>query len=371
MDASIEIRNAGPAAKAPRRKLRHADRAFALVLSGAATLLLGCSGDTSGLLSAPQGEVYTTLTLDQRAITLALTAAPGAALYNTVQLSAIARAADGTALAMGDNSVHYSDPDSSITISPTGLVTAHYLANGTQVVASLTLNGVTHTDTAVIRVTETPLTNPLAKLSIQPMPMDLDSAADAVDDGGASINNGSGNIPVYAVTTGGDSVCSNTISCKFVVNFTTSDPTIATIDQRGFVTPVFPGRVQFVVSAMAYGVSKADTLHYVIGYPISNGTVRYLPSAVTDSTPSGYDFFPPEVRIGVGGAVTIQNFRNRDSLDVTITSSDAIIGEQSRWIGRYRQAYQAYIITQPGSYRYYSTYRGGSGIIRVISNNDL
>ena len=91
---------------------------------------------------------------------------------STIQLTATALNANGEPLS-GAGQATFSATDSSVTVSPSGLVTAHFVtqSGGTKVVATMQQNNVTLTDTAFIRVTET-APAAIATFSIQPAPGD-------------------------------------------------------------------------------------------------------------------------------------------------------------------------------------------------------
>ena len=128
--------------------------------------VLGCSGgDTTGPVSLTSTQLYWALRLNVHAVNLALSA------DSTVQLRvAPVNAAGDTVRGRGLGSVVYTFPDSSVSVSAAGLVTAHYITDSTDVIATMTdsTQSVTHADTVVIQVIATPPASPLATFSIQP-----------------------------------------------------------------------------------------------------------------------------------------------------------------------------------------------------------
>jgi hypothetical protein len=155
-----------------------------------------------------------------------------------------------------------------VTVSPTGLVTAHYLTQQTAVVASLTVGGVTHVDTAFIKVTAT-RAFALATLSIQLRPGDLDSAKVAYLQP-LKVQGRNGNLPVYATDSTGTEQCDLFAGCPFLIDFTSSNPAVAVLGQNGNLTLNDIGKATLHASALVYGVSRTDSLVFTAGYPIRN-----------------------------------------------------------------------------------------------------
>jgi len=275
-----------------RRRSRYA---VLLVLGSTLGGVLGCGSDTTGPAPLASTAAFWALRLNQHAVNLAVVAP-----YDTIQLRATALTVAGTPLP-GTGSVTYTANDSTLQVSATGLVTARYATNGTtsQVIATLTAQGVTQADTAFFQVTDTVPTYPLATFSIQPRPDGIDSAKVAVD---ASFE--IRHIPVYALDTQRDTLC-NVNGCALVVAWSSSDPTVAAIDQSGKVTANVVGQVTFYATTLAYGVMKRDSLPFVVGYPILPFTniITLLSRASVGSQPSVVSFYPSTLTVGVGGIV--------------------------------------------------------------------
>ena len=273
-----------------------------LVVVGS-VVLAGCGSDNPTTAPVAANQLYWALHFNWNAVTMAL-----AAPYDTVQLTAAAVNAAGAPLS-GNDTVHYKALDSSVTVSPTGLITAHYLTSQSKVAASLTVAGVTLTDTAYIQVTDAPFSAPFASLSIQAQPDGLDSAKIAMDRSWA-IYQGNGYIPVYAtIATGSvatDTVCDvNNYGCPFLIHWSTSDPTIATVDQYGDLSTIAFGHVTIYASALVYGVGKRDSLPFSVEYPCFEA-ISVHATGVTRQTL----FLSSTPQIGVGCKVTITNYVN-------------------------------------------------------------
>ena len=335
---------------------------LALALGGAG--VIGCSADTTNPASLPLAKAYWSLQLNVHAINLSLTAPPNQILYDTVQLTATPRNVMGAALPL-QGQITYSVHDSNVTVSPTGLVTARYLTRGqggTQVIATLVMQGVKLADTAFIRVTQGPFPSPLSTFSVQPLPLDLDSTKNAIDDFGASINNGNGNIPAYATDTQGDSLCSADVSCQLLIHWTSSDTLIATIDNNGTVTPYFPGPVTFYAETMAYGVIRKDSLAYRIGNPIYYNFLTDNVVAQSGSVITKISFSPQRMLVGGGGTVY---FELDSAVDIIFTDSVAAGGNIHP--GDCQHSSCTRVFPVDGVYPYTSHVFGASGTI-VVEN---
>ena len=342
-------------------------------LAGVAALS-ACSGDAVGPHPTSATRAYWRLTLDEHAINLALTPS-----YNTVRLTAAAYNANGAPLSL-TGTVRYQDTDSSVTVDSTGLVTAHYISSLTKIVASLTVQGVMLSDTAFLKVTQTPFPAPLATFSIQPRPDGIDSAKYAVDGQYWSDSvfdpSPSNHLPVYAtIATGNpatDTVC-NSNGCQLLVYYSSSDSTIASFDDYGDFQPRYPGHVVFYARTLVYGVVKQDSLPFVIGYPISNsaGTEVAIGFRATGHGGQSVIFTPATLTIGVGGTVLFQN-KSLTPVDIEFSdSADVSDLFESGLTGNIRQAcdtcsdFGGRTFPVAGTYTYSSKLFGSSGTIIV------
>ena len=254
-------------------------------------MLLGCGGDGTGPAPQPTTELFWALPLNWHAINLALQAP-----YDTVQLTASPRTVAGTVLA-GTGAVQYTAADSTVSVSSTGLVTAHYITSRTTVVARLTVGSVTLADTAVVQVVGSAPSAPLATFSIQPRPDGLAQASAYLDDQtyvGTMI-------PVYATLTTEDPVT------NLLISYGSSDSTVSGIDQSGYIVPQRPGRVTFYASTLAYGVAKQDSLPFSIGY---NSLIQISLHARGRGDSTGLYAEQPSGSqvVGAGGRVVINNY---------------------------------------------------------------
>jgi hypothetical protein len=210
-------------------------------------------------------------------------------------------------------------------VDPTGLVTAHFITDRALVIVSRQYQRITLADTIFIRITDTVPQFPLTVLSIQPQPDGLDSARTAL---GVNLT-----IPAYATNTSGnvatDTVC-NVNGCPLLVDFSSSDPAIAEIDRRsGQVTSHRPGTVTFYATTYAYGVTKRDSLPFVIGWP-SFITVNATWVTPVDSKTPTLTFSPANLIVSVGAHISWQDGGlgdpnpQGDSIDVIFDNPAAV-----------------------------------------------
>jgi hypothetical protein len=251
--------------------------------------------------------------MNWHAVNLALTAP-----YDTVQLSATPRTPDGTVLP-DSGTIQYMTTDSAVTVSATGLVTARYTTARTAVVARLTVQGLTLTDTTVIKVTASPLPAPLASLSIQPRPGGLAAAHMNV----TNISPGRVTVPFYATIASGnpatDTICGarGCPNYPLVVAFASSNPAMAEIDRTtGVVKAHQIGRVTLSVATLAYGVAKVDSLPFSVGYPLVAIATVKTDSTKTPHVPTLNGLQEP-LSVSIGGRVFASNAAGQ-SIEVSL-----------------------------------------------------
>jgi hypothetical protein len=250
--------------------------------------LAGCGGsDTTGPPPMGASRAYWALQFNYHAVVLALTPP-----YDTVQLTATPVNATGTPLP-GLGSVTYKATDSLVTVSSTGLVTAHYQTTGTlytTVSATLQAQGVTLTDTVFIQVT--PTVSKLKTFSIHPAPGD--SARRPLDAASFSW-------PATATDLLGDTLC-NGAGCTLPVYYSSSDPLLASIDKStAAVTLADTGHVIFTASTLVYGQLWRDSVRFTSGFA-NYTTVAIQPGTVGQRAVLTFSA-PNPLIIGEGGNV--------------------------------------------------------------------
>jgi hypothetical protein len=303
MDASIEVRD---------RDSRHLVRGVLLrsimCVIGVLGVTISCSGsgDVAGPKLLTPSQTFWAIQLNQHALNLALTHP-----YDTAQLTVVPVNAVGTQLSVvGPAKPKYVAADSTVSVDSTGLVTARFLTQGnptTNVIVSLQLQGVTLTDTVLIQVTPLPA-SPLATFSMQPAPND--SAKRAVDFNFLYSGNtdGAGTFPwPVTATDGTNSTVCNGNSCPVLVYYSSSNPSVATIDRStGMVSEKDTGHVFFKARTLAYGKVMQDSVAFTIGYsltPIVLGSTLMVMGVLTLLTTA----FPKKLILGVGAVVTFCN----------------------------------------------------------------
>jgi hypothetical protein len=282
-------------------------RRVSSVLAAAALVVGGCSGDAA-VAPPPVTDVsqtYWALTLDYHAVTVS-TVAP----YDTIRLTAIPRNAAGEPLSGLPAPTFTSTDLERVQVDADGLVHARKVGNKVRVVATLAHGNLVHADTVLITVTNTASPPVLATLSIHPVPPDSAKLA----------------VSTTKVVAARLLKADSTAISGLAVYYTSTDPTTATIDRTtGRIIPVRPGTVTIIASATAYGITKADTLPYVVGYPV------LMPVTVTTQVnASGQveaSFDPNVITIGTGGTVLIVNPpANTVAIDMTFDDPTNVAG---------------------------------------------
>jgi plastocyanin len=244
---------------------------------------IGCANDAvvSPNPTTDPGDRLWSLTLDHHAVTLST--APN---FDTVQLTATPRTVTGAPLTGLPTATFTSLDQDRIQVDSTGLVHAIGAGDLIPVIASLRQGDVTRTDTVMFNVTSEATPPVVSGFSIHPV--DGDSAKIALYNAKA----------ITARVTDADGVDIPDVA----VYYTTLDRTTAQIDPiSGLLFPVRPGRVTLIASATVYGVSKADTLEYIIGFPI------FVQVNITPRTTTSGDvvnaFDPASLTVGPGARV--------------------------------------------------------------------
>ncbi len=307
-------------------------------------------------------KLYWSLTLNHRAVTLS-TVAP----YDTIRLVATPRTIKGLPIAGLPAPTFTSLDLQNVQVSATGLV--HVIGTGTQftVVASLSIGNDTHADTAIFNVTDTTTPPVLSRFTIHPPPGDSAKTA----------SNFPTLIPSAGIDAAGDTIQ------NLATYYSTADSSVATIDRTGVLSPVRPGHVTVYATATAYGITKADTLPYTIGYSLF--AVIQIAAEPNAAGKIVGIFTPSTVSLGPGATVVFQN-QSAPSTDVTfddpthVMQDDAACAQHVWWCGSGNIAAFANdpsdtsdtkqlrirSIPAPGTYKFHSTISGASGSVVVM-----
>ena len=240
---------------------------------------------------------------------------------NTIRLTATPLNANGAPLS-GLGVVSYTAGDSTVSVDSTGLVTANFTTSGTFVVARLQdrkLN-ITHSDTVLIQVTQTPPAAPIDTFTLQPA---KDDSAKRALDFGSFLGGTAGSFPWPAHVTdqAGSTLC-DTTACSIQVYYTSSNPEVATIDRStGHVVAIDTGHVVFTATTWAYGVARRDSVAFRIGYQLHFAVMMTLAMVLGVLT---LGFKAPKVLIlGAGAVVTFCN-RNPQQADIVFDQPAAV-----------------------------------------------
>jgi hypothetical protein len=274
--------------------------------------LPSCGSDVTN--PAPDlANVYWRLQLNHEDVNLALRAP-----YDTVQLTAMPLNARGDTLGtLGQ--VRYQATDSSVTVSPTGLVTARFATDPgevTSVIASLqdAAQSVTHADTVFLVVTPAPDT--IVTFSMQPVAGD--SAKRSVDFNRIDLNF---KWLVTAINAAGQTMCS-TADCQLVVHYTSSNPAVAYINPfSGEMTLQDTGRVILTATTLAWNTELRDSVELTIGPMLNWAVGLYL-----DNIGVGISWEPTSLSLGVGAVMDVLNIGNpRTRIPIYAKDADSIV----------------------------------------------
>jgi hypothetical protein len=291
-------------------------------------LALACQGDH---LTPPplvdEQVLYWALDLSHHAVTLSTTAP-----YDTLTLVATPRNQKGEPLT-GLPAPRYTTTDAErVLVTPQGVLAAVAPTSAPiQVTATLTTGNLTHTDTVLVKVVDDPTPPRLATFSIHPVPPDsAKSAAGGSVWFAGTLLGVCKTLLVQAVDSNGMPMA------DLLTAFRSSDPNTADFDLCRDVYPpapvtgsrVFshrPGTVTLYASTTAFGITKADTLPFRVGYPIK--AVISVPTSAPALGGNPVDIFvPSEVKVGVGALIQFGGagiyVGPADSTDIIFTGTD-------------------------------------------------
>jgi hypothetical protein len=253
-------------------------------------LLPGCGSEGTVEPTGGGNQVYWSLALNHRAITLGL-----ANELDTLRLVATPHASDGTTIDGLAAPAFTTSNSDVVTIDADGLLTARAATTGVMIVASLTAQGVTHTDTAMVMVTGDPGATRLGTFSIQPVAPD--SAKFAL--GGTFTEPFRNLIPTLLDSDG-------TPLEGIPVRYDSRDNTTALVDSwSATITGIRPGYFTIVATATVYGQQFTDSLRYRIGLPAVAKPKMYgkMYSYVTYEVGT---ILPSVMKVGTGAVMELE-----------------------------------------------------------------
>ncbi len=286
-----------------RRNLprRNAGRLHALVFS--VSLLSGLVSCTDGITDTlASDQALQWVTLNATAVTLDTTTG-----YSTVRLSVTSYRGDGSIIL--DAVPTFTVSDEALHVTDDGLVTGVKTTIKSSVLARVTYQGVTRTDTTWITVTERG-SMPTEPLSIFSLSIDSVMAAGV-----------SAPTAVAAIDADGAD-----LSFILPITFTISDPLSATVDRSGWVTTIRPERsVMLTATTIVYGTTYTDSVRLNIGYPQSI-SINVVPRRIVTGE-TILEFVPDVVYLAAGGVVMFFNsmgdIPNLQTIDVVWSNPEA------------------------------------------------
>jgi plastocyanin len=268
--------------------------------------LAACGGTDAEPFEPAAGDgaagLFWALTVDHEIATLS-TAAP----YNTLQLTATPRDANGNPLQGLGPAAFRSDAPQLAQVDANGLVTALAPGASIVVIAELAAGAVRHTDTVFIDVTTETDPPMVTEFSILPQPPD--SASWSMSGDGTLFfldNQGAGTsiAAKFYVPTALDAA-GNPIP-DLVPVYRSSDTTVF----RTFSTPPLvaiegrrPGRARLYATTTRYGTTMADTVEFTITMP-THAVVRVQPDP---RDPARLVFAPSDLSVAPGGTIVWTN----------------------------------------------------------------
>lgn len=266
--------------------------------------VVGC-GASDNLATAPLSDPYGELRLNVYGAVMS-TVAP----YDTLQLVAAPYTISNVPIVTSDQ-VTYSASDTTLAVSPTGLVTALHSANGTHyVIAKLRVatQNITRADTIPIQITDLATPPKLTTFSARTAPADSNTVHVVAN----TTVHSEGAITITAADANGTPIPSSAL----LLNFHSSDVGAATVSGFGgigSIKGISPGTSAWIrTSTTFYGVTKQDSILIKVGYPLLSsiafwmyGTgplanTPYYQPTVTDIAAGGQVVFGQIICTGVG-----------------------------------------------------------------------
>ncbi len=292
-------------------------------------LLTGCSQLEPATPVEPTTDptqLYASLVLNHTAVNLTTdTSVPE---YHTLQLFATPYNAAGTPIADAPTAMFRSLGDTNaLRVNPDGRLEALGPANEIKVLATLVLNGVRNTDTAVVNVLAASPPPVLDTLSIQ---VPADSAIWYVP---APILGGASALTEFIVSFA-NLIPLRTLSPRVVdargdpisgltIDYVSLDPAVAQVDRRsGTVMPIGAGHVRVVARTYAFGVTRADTMVYAVQPPVA-ADVQVRPQGFV-AREKDIPTTPVTTTIVAGGFVGWQHYYTT-SVDITFDDPTHVV----------------------------------------------
>jgi len=278
----------------PRRARRGAAVVHAAVALGF-VLLAACRGETPISVHADASELYWSLQWTSPAITIDS--------GGTQEASAIPRTYAGQSLDGLPAPTYTAMDTSKVSVSASGAITGkRSTTTATGVIASLTVNGVTHVDTAIVVVTGQ--RHSFKSFSIHPPSY-------------ASTSFATNTYYPYLTVTATDS---NDVALRgLAVKYVSLAPAIANFIS-GSLYGYAKGPITVVATTTSYGTTRVDTVTLAVTNPMTAS--EYCYGKAYASIPA---FYTNPIIIGVGGTVTWSNYSGQP-LPITFDDSTRVTG---------------------------------------------
>jgi hypothetical protein len=253
-------------------------------------LVLGCGSDNPVDPTSEGLRPYWALQLNHKAITLGLNSE-----VDTLRLVATPLAPDNSTLDDIGVITFTSSNTDVVTVGEDGLITGLAPTAGVTIVATMSAQGVTHADTAMVAVTEDPGALRLASFSIDPIPPDSAKFA-----AGGTYTEAFRNLTPTLLDTDGNPIEG------VPIHFQSLDMTTALVESwSSSITGLRPGYFDIAARTTVYGEQFVDTLRYRIGYP---GVVRpkMYGTMYAYITYQVGTFAPRVMRVGTGAVMELE-----------------------------------------------------------------
>lgn len=277
-------------------------------------LAIACQSDRLQPPPAQPEDLYWALEIDQGAVTLATTPP-----YNTLTLKVTPRNSRGEPLSgLPAPTFTSTDPDR-VLVTAEGMLVA-VASTGSElvkVIATLVTDNLKHADTALVRVVDGAPPWVLGTFSIHPIPPD--SAKTAVNDDPLGFGFGSYSLNARVRAT---DVAAAPIT-DLLVSFRSSDVRSASIGSHAIPGEAWlkanrTGAITLYANTTAFGITKADTLPFRIGWPL----IQFVAIAPVAPGSSVNRFVESATKIGTGGLVVFGTGGITTGFNFTTTATD-------------------------------------------------
>jgi hypothetical protein len=306
--------------------------------------ICSCGGDeVVGITRPDVTTMLWSLTADAEAVTVGI--------GGTQQVVATPRNVSGDPIP-GLSATFRSGDTTKVKVDQTGVISGVAVTAGVPVIASLTVDQLTLTDTTMVAVTADSRT--FDSIQIAPLFGTLVTTLD--------VHPFQGSLITYRAT---DDLGANIAG--LAVAFKSLDPRIALVSSFGTlasVRGVSVGTVDVVVSSTSYGVTRADTVAYTVVYP-RTATVNLVNSPAGTPLQFNLDL----VIVGVNAVVTWNNQASTAADTGNVTFDNGGVNVEGGHIPvLLRGTSQARTFLAEGTYTYRNTYSGRTGTVIVRRN---